>query len=97
MGEILVLYYSRTGKVAQLARLVARGVEEAGLSARLRSVPPVAPVEESAAAGRAEALLPQAGEGGPKDRMRGTETRAFSFPIKARRTRPAGTCTTAPA
>jgi len=50
MSEILVLYYSRTGKVAQLARLVARGVEEAGLAARLRSVPPVAPVTEIAQA-----------------------------------------------
>ncbi|NCT67221.1 MAG: NAD(P)H:quinone oxidoreductase [Rhodanobacteraceae bacterium] len=50
MSEILVLYYSRTGKVAQLARLVARGVEEVeGMRARLRSVPPVAPVTEVAA------------------------------------------------
>ena len=45
MNEILVLYYSRTGKVAQLARLVAHGIGEvAGARARLRSVPPVAPV-----------------------------------------------------
>jgi NAD(P)H dehydrogenase (quinone) len=50
MSEILVLYYSRSGKVAQLARLVARGVEEVdGMRARLRSVPPVAPVTETAA------------------------------------------------
>jgi NAD(P)H dehydrogenase (quinone) len=50
MSEILVLYYSRTGKIAQLARLVARGVEEVeGMRARLRSVPPVAPVTETAA------------------------------------------------
>ncbi|MEO8459973.1 MAG: NAD(P)H:quinone oxidoreductase [Dokdonella sp.] len=49
MSEILILYYSRTGKVAQLARLIARGVEEvAGMQARLRSVPPVAPVTENA-------------------------------------------------
>lgn len=48
MNEILVLYYSRTGKVAQLARLVARGVEEVeGMRARLRSVPPVAQVTET--------------------------------------------------
>lgn len=48
MSEILVLYYSRHGKVAQLARLVARGIEEVeGMQARLRSVPPVAPVTES--------------------------------------------------
>ena len=47
MPEILVVYYSRTGKVAQLARLVARGVEEApGMRARIRSVPPVAPVTQ---------------------------------------------------
>ena len=50
MNEILVLYYSRTGKVAQLARLVARGVEEVeGMRARVRSVPPVAPATETAA------------------------------------------------
>jgi NAD(P)H dehydrogenase (quinone) len=50
MSEILVLYYSRNGKTAQLARLVARGVEEVrGMSARLRSVPPVAPVTEISA------------------------------------------------
>jgi NAD(P)H dehydrogenase (quinone) len=50
MSEILVLYYSRNGKTAQLARLVARGVEEVpGMRARLRSVPPVAPVTETAA------------------------------------------------
>ena len=49
MSEVLVLYYSRTGKVAQLARLVARGIEEEpGMQARLRCVPPVAPVTESA-------------------------------------------------
>lgn len=39
MQEILVLYYSRTGAVAQLARHVARGIEEAGCSARVRTVP----------------------------------------------------------
>ena len=45
MAEILVLYYSRSGSVAKLARQVARGVGEvAGMSARLRTVPPVAPV-----------------------------------------------------
>lgn len=47
--EILVLYYSRGGHTAQLARLIARGIEEvAGVSARLRQVPPVAPVTEVA-------------------------------------------------
>lgn len=39
---ILILYYSRTGSVAQLAQYIARGVEHvAGISARLRTVPPV--------------------------------------------------------
>jgi NAD(P)H dehydrogenase (quinone) len=51
MPEILVLYYSRGGSVAQLARQIARGVEEVpGMQARLRTVPPVAPVTETAAA-----------------------------------------------
>ncbi|MFT3791376.1 MAG: NAD(P)H:quinone oxidoreductase [Rudaea sp.] len=50
MSEILIVYYSRTGNVAQLARLVARGVEEVpGMRARPRSVPPVAPLTEIAA------------------------------------------------
>jgi NAD(P)H dehydrogenase (quinone) len=47
--EILVLYYSRGGHTAQLARLLARGVEEVdGARARLRQVPPVAPVTQTA-------------------------------------------------
>lgn len=47
--EILVLYYSRGGHTAQLARLIARGVEEiTGVRARLRQVPPVAPVTQLA-------------------------------------------------
>ena len=50
MPEVLVLYYSRGGSVARLARQVARGVEEvAGCSARLRTVPPVAAVTQTAA------------------------------------------------
>lgn len=49
MNNILVLYYSRNGHTAQLARLIARGVEEVpGARARLRQVPPVAPVTEAA-------------------------------------------------
>ena len=49
MAEILIVYYSRNGSVAQLARHVARGVEEVpGMRARLRSVPPVAPVTQVA-------------------------------------------------
>lgn len=42
MAEILVLYYSRHGGTAELARAAARGVAEcAGMEARLRTVPPV--------------------------------------------------------
>jgi len=49
MAEILIVYYSRNGSVAQLARHVARGVEEVpDMRARLRSVPPVAPVTQVA-------------------------------------------------
>src|SRR5690554_8232780 len=38
---ILVLYYSRHGATANMARHIARGVEQAGLEARLRTVPAV--------------------------------------------------------
>lgn len=38
---ILVLYYSRHGATAEMARQIARGVEQAGLEARLRTVPAV--------------------------------------------------------
>lgn len=41
MTEILVLYYSRNGSVETLANHIARGVEQAGCIARLRSVPAV--------------------------------------------------------
>jgi NAD(P)H dehydrogenase (quinone) len=44
--DILVLYYSRQGATAELARQVCRGVEAAGARARLRTVPAVAPVTE---------------------------------------------------
>jgi len=44
MPDILVLYYSRNGATAELARLVARGVDGvAGCRARLRTVPALAP------------------------------------------------------
>jgi NAD(P)H dehydrogenase (quinone) len=50
MADILVLYYSRGGSVARLARQIARGVDDIeGARARLRTVPPVAPVTEQAA------------------------------------------------
>lgn len=44
MTEILVLYYSAGGSVRDMAQFVARGVNQvAGASARVRTVPPVAP------------------------------------------------------
>src|SRR6202166_3441454 len=43
MNEILVLYYSRQGSTAALARQICRGVETvSGMQARLRTVAPVA-------------------------------------------------------
>ncbi|MEJ2396572.1 MAG: NAD(P)H:quinone oxidoreductase [Candidatus Thiodiazotropha sp.] len=48
MGEVLVLYYSRYGATAEMARQIARGVEEvAGMQARLRTVPAVSTVCEA--------------------------------------------------
>jgi NAD(P)H dehydrogenase (quinone) len=58
MTEILVLYYSRGGSVAKLAQLLARGVEEGGCVARLRTVPPVAAVTKVAAPPEPEAGAP---------------------------------------
>jgi NAD(P)H dehydrogenase (quinone) len=57
MNEILVLYYSRQGSTAALARHISRGVESvAGMQARLRTVPPV-----SAAIERPLPAVPEAG------------------------------------
>jgi NAD(P)H dehydrogenase (quinone) len=48
MAYILVLYYSRYGATAEMARQVARGVEEiSGMEARLRTVPAVSTVCEA--------------------------------------------------
>jgi NAD(P)H dehydrogenase (quinone) len=48
VAEILVLFYSRKGATAELARQVCRGVESvAGARARLRTVPAVASVVEA--------------------------------------------------
>jgi NAD(P)H dehydrogenase (quinone) len=44
MTDILVLYYSAHGSVRGMAQLIARGINQVpGASARLRTVPPVAP------------------------------------------------------
>ena len=57
MNEILVLYYSRYGATEALAREVCRGVDSVqGMSARLRTVPPV-----SAACEASEESIPDSG------------------------------------
>jgi len=57
MPEILVLYYSRSGATAELARHVCRGIESVhGAAAKLRTVPPV--TAESEGPGR---LVPASG------------------------------------
>ena len=49
MADILVIYYSATGSVRRLADSVARGVESVeGMHARVRTVPKVAPVTQTA-------------------------------------------------
>ena len=50
MKRILVLYYSRHGSVADMARYIARGVESiASVEAIVRTVPPVSTVCEATA------------------------------------------------
>jgi NAD(P)H dehydrogenase (quinone) len=56
-AEILVLYYSRYGATKDLARLIAEGIESVpGVTARLRTVPPVSTVCEAT-----EATVPNEG------------------------------------
>lgn len=46
--DVLVLYYSRHGATAQMANLIARGVEEVdGVQAKIRTVPAISTVCES--------------------------------------------------
>ena len=57
MQEILILYYSQTGAVKQMAQFVARGVEKVPqMGARLRTVPKVSTVAEAT-----EPAVPDAG------------------------------------
>jgi NAD(P)H dehydrogenase (quinone) len=50
MPDVLVLYYSHSGRVKQLARHIARGIESVpGATARLRTVPKVSTVSEATA------------------------------------------------
>jgi len=47
MPYILVLYYSRHGATANMAKQIGRGIEQAGMEARLRTVPAVSSVCEA--------------------------------------------------
>ncbi|MBK1716803.1 NAD(P)H:quinone oxidoreductase [Thiocystis violacea] len=60
MSHILILYYSRHGATAEMARHVARGVESVGLVARLRTVPAVSTVCEATEDGIPESGAPYA-------------------------------------
>ncbi len=54
--RILILYYSRKGSTAELARYGARGVESAGGEAIVRTVPPISANTEAT-----EPKIPQSG------------------------------------
>jgi len=57
MSEVLVLYYSQSGSTAEMARTIARGIEEVpGMQARLRTVPAVSTVCEAT-----EPAVPESG------------------------------------
>ncbi|MEW7986447.1 MAG: NAD(P)H:quinone oxidoreductase [Candidatus Thiodiazotropha sp.] len=57
MAEVLILFYSRHGATAEMARDIARGVEEIpGVTARLRTVPEVSALCEAA-----EDTIPESG------------------------------------
>jgi len=61
MAEILVLYYSRYGNTAAMARQICHGIEAvAGCTARLRTVPPVSAVSEATASDIPDAGPPYA-------------------------------------
>ncbi len=62
MTEILVLYYSRYGNVAEMARHIARGIDSVSdCSARVRTVAPVSTVCEATQADIPDSGPPYAG------------------------------------
>ena len=66
MKEVLVLYYSHTGAVREMAQLVARGVEQVdGAAARVRTVPRVSAVCEATEPAVPAAGAPYVGAEGP--------------------------------
>jgi len=81
MAEILVLYYSRSGATAELARHVCRGVEGvAGASARLRTVPPVYAEEFAGLLRHSETvLIPDAGHLPQLEQQQATREAVLDF------------------
>lgn len=77
MKQVLVLYYSRHGATAKMARLIARGVESVeGVEAILRSVPELSEVCEAI-----EATVPD--EGAPYvslDELKSSDALALGSP-----------------
>lgn len=57
MSYILVLYYSRGGSTRNLAQAIARGIEQSGMEAKIRTVPPVSPDTQAS-----EPSIPEQGE-----------------------------------
>jgi len=78
MAYVLVLYYSRFGATAEMARQVARGVEEGGLEARLRTVPPVSATSEAVADSVPDSGAPYA----DLDDLRGCAALALGSPTR---------------
>lgn len=79
MPYILVLYYSRYGATAQMARQIARGIEETGgIEARLRTVPPVSTVCEATA----DSIPPEGAPYAELDDLRGCAGLALGSPTR---------------
>ncbi len=76
---VLVLYYSRSGAVMQLAQYIARGVEHVnGIEARMRTVPPV-----SATCEAVDKVVPDAGAPyATLDDLRGCSGLALGSPTR---------------
>jgi NAD(P)H dehydrogenase (quinone) len=79
MAVILVLYYSRHGAVADMARHLARGIESLpGCEARLRTVPAVGPTYDP----RAPELPPEGAPYATLDDLRDCDGLALGSPTR---------------
>jgi NAD(P)H dehydrogenase (quinone) len=79
MKKILIVYYSRHGNTAQMARLIARGVDRSGVAeSLLRTVPSVSPNTEAS-----DADIPE--DGPPyveKDELRSCDGLVIGSPTR---------------